>query len=441
MKVRVRSLAAGGAMALALFAASPGVALGTHEPPRLGLTPLGTDGPYFELVLAGGQGAELQVELANFGHADVLARTYAADAYSIVNGGFGAELFGADASGAARWLSYEPREATLGPQDAVILDLRVDVPVDTPPGEYIAALVAENVEPYRDGEGSVAVDQVNRVALAVAIDVPGPRAPELAIGSVSHAVAAGTSFVSFEVTNPGNVHLKPAGDFALRDADGDALAAAPAVMDSVYAGSVTRFEAPLATALAPGEYCAELSLADEATGASATTECLPFTVAAAATSPGAAGADAGAIPVIQPAIDAIAEPLVAATVGLGLLAVALAVWWLLARRRRLRAEPPGWLDAFGAVLAHHDEVSRAWIVPEDAGQVLVVEIAREVPPERGSQLAEMLGASLRQLAGPSGAVRLRFVQGTGPVARLEEGPAPPFYIRAGRGAPLPSGGA
>jgi hypothetical protein len=337
MRVHVQSLLAGGAMALALVVGSMGVARATHEPPRLGLTPVGADGPYFELTLDGGEGMDLEVELANFGHADVLSRTYAADAYSIVNGGFGAELFGAPTSGTTRWLSYEARELKLGPGDAVVLDVRVDVPGDTPPGEYIAALVAENVDPYRGEEESVAVDQVNRVAVAVAIDVPGPATPDLAIGSVSHSLAAGTSFVSFEVTNPGNVHLKPAGDFALRDADGNELAAAAAVMDTLYAGSATRFEAPLAAPLAPAGYCAVLSLTDEATGASAETECLPFTVVPPSTpAPATDRSGAGAIPIVQPAIDVVGTPFAGALAGAVLTAVA--AWWLLGRRRRRR--PP-----------------------------------------------------------------------------------------------------
>ena len=107
-------------------------------------------------------------------------------------------------------------------------------------------------------------------------------------------------------------------------------------MDSVYAGSATRFEAPLATALRPGTYCAELSLRDDATGASAETECLPFTVdAATGSGPNAGGQGATGIPVMQPAIDAVGSPLTAALVGLALLALGL--WWLVAGRRRRRA--------------------------------------------------------------------------------------------------------
>ncbi len=49
-------------------------------------------------------------------------------------------------------------------------------------------------------------------------------------------------------------------------------------MDALYAGTATLLEAPLADALPPGEYCAELSLTDSATGAHDATKCLTFWV-------------------------------------------------------------------------------------------------------------------------------------------------------------------
>lgn len=321
------------AVLLAVALAAP--ALADHEPPRLSLRPIGQAREYFDLTLRAGETAAMQVELAGLGH-EFAARTYAADAYSIINGGFGAGLFGMPTSGTTHWLKYPNAELTLAPQAPQVIDFSVTVPDDTPPGEYIAALVAENSEPYRGDTESVAVDQVNRVALAVAIDVPGPREPALDIGAVSHKIAASTSFIALEVANPGNVHIRPSGEFTLRDATGAELVSAPAVMDSVYAGSETLFEVPLANPLAPGEYCAELRLTDAATAASAATACLPFVVEAAQS-------DGGAGPTLdlRPALDAVAEnPLPVALlvlVTLGLLGGFLLLW----RRRRRREEEAG----------------------------------------------------------------------------------------------------
>ena len=151
-------------VATALWLAAAGPVSANHEPARLGLTPVGQHGTYFELTLEPGESRRLQVEAANFGHEESLARTYAADVYSIVNGGFGAGLFGQRPSGTTMWLTYPTQEFTLAPEDAVVVDFEVEVPRDTLPGEYVAALVIENAEPLR-GAGSIAVDQVNRSAI------------------------------------------------------------------------------------------------------------------------------------------------------------------------------------------------------------------------------------------------------------------------------------
>jgi hypothetical protein len=316
------------ASALAMASVTP--VLATHEPPRLGLTPLGESGSFFDLTLDAGEAADLHVELANFGHAELVARTFSADVYSIINGGFGAALFGEPSSGATRWLEYPAQQIALGPAEGLVIDFSVSVPAGTPPGAYITSLVAENVEPYHAAEGGdVAMEQVNRTAVAIAIDVPGMREPALDIGAVGHKAAAGTSFLSFEVRNRGNVHLKPAGEFALRDAAGRGLAQAPAVMDSVYAGLQTLFEAPLATVLSPGDYCAELSLTDAETGAADAIDCLPFTVGTPA--PGIAGSDEHAKP--GTAVDVVVGGWVLAVLISGIALIVL-ILLLLRRRRR-----------------------------------------------------------------------------------------------------------
>lgn len=447
--------------ALAMATASP--VLAQHEPPRLGLTPIGEDGPYFDLTAEPGQALGLRVELANFGHDAMLARTFSADAYSIINGGFGADLFGEPASGTTLWLEYAVEEVRLEPGAAKIIGFNVTVPEDTAPGEYITALVAENAEPYVGPEGGgVAVEQVNRTVVAVAIDVPGPRDPALEIGAVTHKVAADASFVSFEVSNPGNVHLKPSGEFILRDGRGARLATASAVMDRVYAGTETLFEAPLAAALETGDYCAQLSLTDEETGVADSTECLAFTVQPPPSQADAPADGSTTIPVTRPAIDAVTGNPLPPALAAVLLALGVLAWILWRRRRRRRSGSvsdralvpagaglyePAWPAAEGlasmsaglpgpssevplrAMLERLPEITRAWLIGDDVGRTLVVEVARGTEPVAGSRLARLLEGQMG--TGESRLrMRTRFVQGVGPVARATNG-AEPFYMRAG----------
>lgn len=331
----LRSAAAGLLLAGLLVVPIGGPARAAHEPAKLGLTPVGQDGSYFALTVLPGESRALQVELGNFGTEAVEARTYASDAYTIVNGGFGTELFGAEPSATTLWLDYAAREATLAPGEAVAIDFEVAVPEGTPPGEYITSLVAENAAPFAgSAQDGVAINQVNRTAIAVAIEVPGPRRPAFEIAGVTHAAVGGISVVTFSISNTGNVHLTPAGDFTLRDQQAGVVTQSAVRLDTVYAGMSASIELPLAAALEVGEYCAELVLADHDAGADASTECLPFVVAVPG-EPDGALTEPGIGPIVGGTVDAVAKHrlLITMTALAVLLSVALVVF---ARRRRRR---------------------------------------------------------------------------------------------------------
>jgi hypothetical protein len=434
------------AMAVWLVAAGPVSA--SHQPARLGLTPVGQEGSYFELRLKPGETKRLQVEAANFGHEETRARTYASDVYSIVNGGFGAGLFGERPSGTTLWITYPTKEVTLGPSDAITIDFKVEVPADTPPGDYVAALVIENAEPLR-GSGSIAVDQVNRSAIAVAINVPGRRAPALAIGDVRQREVTGMSVVSFDVQNSGNVHLRPAGDFVLRNSAGDEIAASSVAMDTVYAGTSTLLEAPATELLGPGEYCAELTLTDQETGATDTTGCLTFTIVAPA---GGDGLPFGDLP--TQVADAIggSGPVLPVLTGLLLLMVGAGATILVLGRRRRRtaaadgpaigwptpetgdvgraaqATLPGIIGALRRVLDAHPQISRAWIVERGTGFVLAFEAAPGTTPADASRLASALQERADREIGLTMPVQVVCLQGPGPIARMTA-EAVPFYVK------------
>lgn len=332
---------AASALVSASWLAAPGMAAGSDPTPRLGLTPVGGGGAHFELTLHPAEALQLQVEAANFGADETVARTYAADVYSIVNGGFGAELFGQDASGTASWLAYPTSQLSLGPGEATIVTFRITVPAGTKAGQYIAALVIENAEPVR-GSGPVALNLVNRNAIAVAIDVPGPRDPALAIGGVAHKSVLGSSLLIFDVSNPGNTHLRPTGAFRLLDSGGSQVRAGAVAMDAVYAGTRTRLEAPLLDPLPPGDYCAELTLTDLVTGASATTECIALTTAPAMPDPDAPDATGVGPPGRLPGTYLDLTPgrislLLILGAGLVCAALLLAAW----RRRQRSSAVPG----------------------------------------------------------------------------------------------------
>jgi hypothetical protein len=232
---------------------------------KLGIKPVGMSESYFTLTMAPGETQEFTVELGNFGADTTKARTYAADAYTIVNGGFGAKLDGEPTSGTTRWLDYTADTIELAPGTGINRTFKVAVPAATTPGEYITSLAIQNADiASATTTGSVGIRQVTRQVIAVAITVPGPREPHLEVGAATYRTIAGNSFIAIAVKNSGNVRLKPSGEFVLSDASGAEVSRYPVVMDSVYAGTETFVEVPFAGRLNPGEYMAALALSDSA---------------------------------------------------------------------------------------------------------------------------------------------------------------------------------
>lgn len=271
--------AALGAMLFSALTAGPGIAAATPEPQpvQLALKPVNQPGAYFDLSLEPGHAQDFEVEIGNHGPEAIAARTYAADAYSIINGGFGAEDRDGERSGTTTWLSYPTEVLELGPGQANVRTFTITVPAETLPGQYITSLILENDVPV-EGTGSVALDQVVRRAVAVSIRVPGPLEPAFEFGSADHKITADHSVVGVEITNTGNAHVKPAGDMTIRDGSGKTVSEAPIIMDSVYAHNATRVETTLDSILEPGEYTLDITLTDAATKATSTAAAVPFTV-------------------------------------------------------------------------------------------------------------------------------------------------------------------
>ena len=289
-----------GWMALVLGGLSiPGV-VAADSPVKLAVEPVDEPGAFFERSLAAGESSELVVNLANYGAESIRARTFAADVYPIINGGFGARLRGEPASGATTWLDYPSEELVIGSGNAIHRTVLVAVPLGTKPGEYITSLVIENEDPLPAGEG-VAFNQFVRSAVAVVIVVPGPAEAALQLGDARHSFLDGRSVVGVATDNTGDLLLRPAGSFTITTDAGDLVDQRQVSMDSVYAHTSTWLEVVLDGPLAPGDYFANVDIADPVRGGPAS-GARPFRVgedtAPPASAPGAMATDTIALPII-----------------------------------------------------------------------------------------------------------------------------------------------
>jgi hypothetical protein len=309
-------------------------ALAQSPATKLALLPVGQPGSFFDLTLVPGETRPLAVQIANDGGTPLVIRTYAADVYTIINGGFGARLRDEPRSGTTTWLDYPTQVQQLQIGQSLVRTFTVNVPMTAAPGEYITSLVLENDQPTQNA-GAVVVGQINRQAVAVVVTVPGPRSPALEVGVASQRVVNGSSIVDLAVANTGNVRLKPLVDLSLWDAAGDRLSQVTIQMDTFYAHTDTFIEVPLAAPLPAGAFTVRVSITDTAQGVRMDVGPIALLVTAAEVLAPGVGATADLTSVEQPAGQGSTLPLWAlillggllsggAVTGLG--AVALLRW-------------------------------------------------------------------------------------------------------------------
>jgi hypothetical protein len=324
-------------LALAILAMlAPASAMAADGTIRLAVEPVGEDAQFFERSLEPGASAELVVNLANYGDAAVKARTFAADVYSIINGGFGARLRDEPTTGTTTWLDYPAGVLTIEPGQAIRRSFTVTVPGDARPGEYITSIVIENDEPIESG-GGIAFNQFMRSAIAVVITVPGPSVTKLELGDARHSFLGAQSVVGVAIDNTGDLLLRPAGTIVITTEAGETVDQRAVAMDSVYAHTSTWLEIVLDRGLSPGRYLAVVDVSDPDRGGG-TSGSRPFEVGSDAVvpvipNPGTAATDTVELPVIGPvATGGMVVPAFVIGITIGATAIALLA---LARRRRL----------------------------------------------------------------------------------------------------------
>jgi hypothetical protein len=238
------------------------------EPPSFLLEPVDQDGSYFAITQEPGSSERYTVALGNAGSEPVAALTYVADAYTLVNGGFGVETADDEATEPTTWIDYQTETLDLPADEVVERTFTVTVPDDAAPGQYIAGLAVQTADSMEVGDTGM-LRQIIKKSIAVFITVPGPETPELTLGDIAVSQSPSGGSLVIAVSNPGNVFLNPAGTVTMTSAAGDPVLSSPIVMGPVYAHTDTTLELPIPTVLDPGAYEVSVALEDEQTGASA----------------------------------------------------------------------------------------------------------------------------------------------------------------------------
>lgn len=241
----------------------------------------------------------------------------------------------ATAGAVAQWVTVSPTSLHLASGSSAVVQVTVAVPADAPPGEVYGGVVAERPSSTSGPGTHVSLRAAIRVYLSVGAG--GEPASDFSIDSLTAARSpSGQPYVLAQVHNTGGRALDLSGTLRLSDGPG-ALSAGP-------------FDATLGTTLGIGQTEPVTVLLDKALPAGpwkATvllrSGVLRVRAEATITFPTADGSQAA--PVKAKALPLYKDRTLVATfaaVLIGLLLMALLLWWLLARKRdRETAEAAG----------------------------------------------------------------------------------------------------
>jgi hypothetical protein len=228
-------------------------------------------GDYFAPTIEAGDSEELVVVLANTGDVVFEGRTYATNVFTAINGGFGVADQGVEPEGVTLWLDYPETVHTIQPGTGLEVTFTISVPEGTEPGQYITALVFENAESQAI-EGAENFSQIIRFPVPVFITVPGPVEPGFEVGEVNLVTEEARAMIQAEITNTGNVRIRPEGTLTVSDNAGKQFFSAPITMQSVYARDETLLQVELPGLLPAGKYHVAIELEDPETKVTAETE-------------------------------------------------------------------------------------------------------------------------------------------------------------------------
>ena len=217
---------------------------------------------YFTHYLEPGDTLIDEALVVNEGNLPVRLQVYVAEAMTAINGGTAFGHRKDNYSGAADWITLEVEEVSLRPGETRIVPFTITVPADAPPGDHVAGLLVEALPMVSETgtgdpaeEPQFAIEVVQRVGVAVVIDVPGDRVAELTITDIrlgqQHEQGA---IFELAVHNTGNVMVNGHGTLTVTDPSGKELASVPLNMDTVLAGDATFFYIDHPLLLTDGNY-------------------------------------------------------------------------------------------------------------------------------------------------------------------------------------------
>ena len=154
---------------------------------------------YFIIHARGGSTRHEAVIVTNGGTKPLVLEVDPVDGLTGVTSGVVYANRGVPVHGAGAWVTPTVRRVTVAPRSSTPVAFTVTVPRLASPGDHVAGIAFEALEPTKSGS-SFAVTVVVRTVVGIEFEVPGPATPQVRIYSLALAPLPGTTVPSAVVT-------------------------------------------------------------------------------------------------------------------------------------------------------------------------------------------------------------------------------------------------
>lgn len=199
---------------------SPGEAGAFAVQPSSATGPGGRD--YFIYTLPQGDVFGDRVAISNLSDTAATFAVYSTDAVNTDDGSFSLLREGEDPQDVGAWVELGATQYTVESGEQVIIPFSVTVPDDAAPGDHVGAIVAQKIDDPTSTDGGIGVDVRVRIGARIYVRVDGPTSPSLSIESFDiQYTAPGSPFsgstakVTYVLTNTGDIRLSPTADLSI----------------------------------------------------------------------------------------------------------------------------------------------------------------------------------------------------------------------------------
>jgi hypothetical protein len=217
----------------------------------LGIRP-SNESDFFHLSVFPGAALEATAVVSNHTDEPVTLLTYPVDAISS-DAGFAMADAAAPRVAVARWVRLGANEITVPANSEFEVPFRLQVPANTPPGDYAGALIiqsppVEGATTTVDGDTAVRMDVIQRQGVRIYLNVAGEAIAGLQHGELTSSKDEKGITFSIPVTNSGNTLLHPTAELRLSDWTGEQTTLIFPVPESLLPGATLTLRTTLSTA-------------------------------------------------------------------------------------------------------------------------------------------------------------------------------------------------